>query len=120
MKHINKKVMQFFSALADETRLRILLSLAESPKNVNAIYEGLGRDKMTLSAVSHQLRQMSDIEIIECQKKGREKIFRLSDNFCWCILDDAFSHFHGKQPKCPTCAKLKGRGGNRLGLGKTD
>ena len=32
-----KKVMQFFSSLADETRLHILLSIAQNPKTVNEL-----------------------------------------------------------------------------------
>lgn len=37
-----KKVLSFFSSLADETRLRIILSIAEAPKNVNDIYAAVG------------------------------------------------------------------------------
>ncbi|NQV09012.1 winged helix-turn-helix transcriptional regulator [Candidatus Woesearchaeota archaeon] len=105
MRKINKKVLQFFSALADETRLNILKSLAEKSKTVNEIYNVVG-EEITLSAVSHQLKHMNDIGIVEFEKKGREKTFELSDNFCWCILRDAFDHFDGKT-SCPHCIKIK-------------
>ena len=68
-----EKVMQFFSSLADKTRLHILLSIAENPKNVNEIYNFVGRDKMTLSAISHQLRQLSDMGIVFHKRNGKEK-----------------------------------------------
>jgi len=99
-----EKVLDFFSSLADETRLMILLSLAGKPRNVNDIYEFVGKDKLTLSAISHQLRQLTDLNIVKFEKKGKEKLFRLSEDFCWCILKDAFRQFGIKiQIKCKKC-----------------
>ena len=103
-----EKVMQFFSSLADKTRLHILLSIAEKPKTVNEIYDFVGRDKMTLSAISHQLKQLNDMDIVIFEKKGKEKYFELSDNFCWCILRDAFSQFNNNiKIKCKKCESHK-------------
>jgi len=99
-----EKVMQFFSSLADKTRLHILLSIAEKPKTVNEIYDFVGRDKMTLSAISHQLKQLSNLGIVTSVKKGQEKFFELSDKFCWCILRDAFKQFDNNiKIKCKKC-----------------
>ena len=75
-----RKVMQFFSSLADETRLHILLSIAENPKTVNEIYSFVGRNKMTLSAISHQLKHLNDLEIVTYKKVGSEKFFELFVN----------------------------------------
>ncbi|MDO8528899.1 MAG: metalloregulator ArsR/SmtB family transcription factor [Nanoarchaeota archaeon] len=99
-----KKVVQFFSSLADPTRLKILLSIAENPKTVNEIYDFVGRDKMTLSAISHQLKQLNDLGIVSYIKEGKEKYFELSDKFCWCILRDAFGQFNNNiKIKCKKC-----------------
>ncbi len=101
-----RNVMKFFSSLADETRLHILMSMAESPKTVNDIYTSVGRSKLTLSAISHQLRQMSDLGIVEYEKKGREKFYKLSGKFCWCILRDALGQFGNNiNIKCEKCKK---------------
>ena len=101
-----KKVMQFFSSLADPTRLHILMSIAEKPKAVNDIYNFVGRDKMTLSAISHQLKQLSDMSIVKFEKEGKEKYYRLSSDFCWCILRDAFKQFGNTiEIKCEKCSK---------------
>jgi len=100
------KVVKFFSSLADKTRLKIILSIAEKPKNVNEIHSFVGKDKMTLSAISHQLRQLNDLNIVKSEKKGKEKLFRLSEDFCWCILRDAFNQFGNKiKIKCKRCGK---------------
>lgn len=106
MQHINKKIIQFFSVLSDETRLRILLSLVERSKTVNQIYSDIGKDRMTLSAISHQLKDLVNLDIVNYEKKGREKILHLSNAFCWCILKDAFNHFHDAK-KCPACSKFR-------------
>jgi DNA-binding transcriptional ArsR family regulator len=109
IKESEKNVMQFFSSLADETRLHILLSIAENPKTVNEIYDFVGRNKMTLSAISHQLKQLSDQGIVISEKKGQEKFFELSNKFCWCILRDAFKQFNNNiNIKCKKCEKRAG------------
>lgn len=105
-KEAGKKALQFFSSLSDETRLNILLSLVDCQRNVSEIYEYVGKNRMTLSAISHQLRRLSDIGLVFYKKEGKEKKFSLSDNFCWCILRDALNHFNSKT-ECESCKKLR-------------
>lgn len=93
-----KRMVQFFSALADETRLKILTSLTSGAKTVSEIHSQF-EESITLSAVSHQLKILSSTEIIEGKKSGREKKYSLSGEFCWCILRDAAKHFGIKYPK---------------------
>lgn len=103
-KQAEKNVMQFFASLADKTRLHILLSISNEPKTVNEIYDFVGREKMSLSAISHQLKQLNDQGIVEYKKDGKEKYFELSDKFCWCILKDAFKQFNQDiKIKCKKC-----------------
>lgn len=101
-----KKVLNFFASLSDVTRIHILLSIAEDAKTVNEIHNFVGKEKMTLSAVSHQLRQLLDTGIVTYEKKGKERKYQLSDQFCWCILRDAFKQFGGKiSVNCKKCEK---------------
>ena len=85
------KIVNFFSALGDETRLKILKILIDKDKTVTEIHKSIRG--LTLSAVSHQLKYLSDLDIVIYKKKGKEKIFHLNDKFCWCILNNAFKHF---------------------------
>lgn len=111
---IDKKVLLFFSALSDETRLKIVLSLARGLKNVGEIHRGLGRKEITLSAISHQLKLLESSGVVVYERKGREKIFRLADGFCWCIVKDVFGHFgSGKKCKCKECCLIKFEGGKK-------
>ncbi len=103
-----QKVINFFASLADETRLKIILSIAEKPRTVNDIYNFVGKDKMTLSAISHQLKTLSDTGVIFSIKKGKEKFYELSGDFCWCILRDAFKQFDNDlKIKCKKCGNKK-------------
>jgi len=99
----DKRIMQFFSSLADETRLSILLSLSDGAKTVNQIHDYVGKDKLSLSAISHQLRLLSDIDMVNYKRNGKEKIFELSNDFCWCIVRDVFKHFNGDLKKFNKC-----------------
>ncbi len=99
-----QKVINFFASMADETRLKILLAIAKEPRCVTVIHEFVGKEKMTLSAVSHQLKSLSDMGIVKNIKKGKEKYYELSENFCWCILRDAFKQFGNNiEIKCKKC-----------------
>jgi len=103
---IDKNIIQFFASLADETRLRIILSIAEKPRTVGEIYNFVGKNKMTLSAISHQLKTLSDAGTIFSIKRGKEKYFELSDKYCWCILKDAYKQFNNNiKIKCKKCKK---------------
>ena len=103
---VNTQVMQLFSSLSDETRLKIILSLAEKPRTVNDIHNQLGKSNLTLSAISHQLKQLSDMNILSYEKRGREKLFSLSDKVCWCVLREAFKQFGKKlNIECRRCKK---------------
>ena len=101
-----KNILQFFSALSDKTRLNIILSLLKQPRTVSDLHNAIGKDKISLSAISHQLKYLNDLNIIEYEKKGRKKYFRLSSMFCWCILKDAIKHFDNNI-KCKNCKKVK-------------
>ena len=95
MVKIDKRITNFFSVLADETRLNIIMSISEGSRTVNEIHKFVG-DQITLSAISHQLKLLESSEIVKYEKKGREKHYSLSGDFCWCMLKDATKHFQIK------------------------
>ncbi|MBT3463716.1 winged helix-turn-helix transcriptional regulator [archaeon] len=103
MKSDLNNALKFFSALADETRLKILLSLIEKPQNVTQIYDIVGKDTMTISAISHQLKTLADNNIVKVKRKGRQKVYGLSEDHCWCILRDVQNKFDGCS--CKSCNK---------------
>lgn len=67
----------FFAALADSTRLRIISLLAAGECCVCDLADHLG---MTQSAVSHQLRTLRAARIVRYRKQGRQVFYRLHDH----------------------------------------
>ncbi len=76
-------------ALADPTRMRILLALSASELCVCDLAHLLG---MTDSAVSHQLRVLRDARLVAFRRQGRQVFYRLADDHVREILEDALEH----------------------------
>jgi DNA-binding transcriptional ArsR family regulator len=103
---LKQKLLNFFSSLSDETRLMILLSIAKGPKTVSEIHEAVGNSKISMSAISHQLKLLRSMNIVVAKKKGKERLYGLSDEYCWCILRDALRKFGYRiDIRCKRCGK---------------
>jgi DNA-binding transcriptional ArsR family regulator len=110
MKPINSQVLSFFGALADETRLQILVSISQAPLTVNEISGEMPH--LSLSAVSHQLKTLHTLGIIDCTRSGRHRLYRLSQRYCWCILRDALRQAPIRS-RCTKCKDIEQTGGLR-------
>ena len=66
----------FYKALSDSTRIKILAALSIGELCVCDISSLLN---MTKSAVSHQLQNLRDINLIKSRKEGKEVIYSLAD-----------------------------------------
>lgn len=72
-----KIMAKFFSLLADSNRLRILSVLAQQELCVSDLAAILN---MGESAVSHQLRTLKDMRLVNYQKRGRKVFYSLLDH----------------------------------------
>ncbi len=70
------QLAELFSALSDASRVRIISLLIEGEMSVSALAEGL---KMTESAVSHQLRGLRQMRLVQARKSGRQVFYSLDD-----------------------------------------
>ena len=100
-----EKVQAFFAMLADETRLKILISLSKGPLTVSKVHEHV--PEISVSAISHQLKLMRNLDMLTVEKQGRKRLYSLSNKYCWCILQDALDH---KAHTCNRCASIQKRG----------
>jgi len=75
--NISTHLAEFFSALSDPTRLRIISVLLEGEMNVGDIAARLA---MTESAVSHQLRGLRQMRLVRSRKDGRQVFYALDDD----------------------------------------
>ncbi len=74
----------FFKAMADETRLKILLALLSGNKCVMHISE---RISMSQSAVSHQLALLRRAHLVKVVRVGKTQVYSLDDEHVRLILD---------------------------------
>ena len=83
------KMSLFLKVMADSTRVKILFAIKDKSKSVNEIVDLVGA---TQSAVSHQLRIMRNVNIVEKKKNGNKIFYSLADNQISKILDIVKNH----------------------------
>ena len=65
----------FFVNFANKTKLDIITSLINGPLSVNVIAKKINEEQ---SAVSHNLKKLSDCHILDVKKVGKERIYSLN------------------------------------------
>jgi DNA-binding transcriptional ArsR family regulator len=87
------EITTIFKALADESRLRIILTLTHREKLcVSDIANLLG---MSISSVSHHISKLEYLGFVEHQRIGKHVYHTLSDKCIVDILRRAKTHVHG-------------------------
>jgi ArsR family transcriptional regulator, lead/cadmium/zinc/bismuth-responsive transcriptional repressor len=76
-------------ALADETRLRLLLGLHATEL---CVCDLAALTSVSESAVSHQLRFLRDARLVSSTKRGRVVYYRLSDDHVRGLLENLLGH----------------------------
>ena len=93
MSHISKelisKAAEFFRVVGDETRMKILCTIAGGELCVNDIAAEV---EMTKSAVSHQLRLLKSEGLVKSRRDGKNMFYSLDDQHVVDIIDIAFIH----------------------------
>jgi DNA-binding transcriptional ArsR family regulator len=84
-----KAVAETLQALATPSRLLILGRLREGPATVNELAEAV---EMEQSAVSHQLRMLRHLGLVDGQRHGRSITYALYDDHVAQLLDEAVYH----------------------------
>ena len=84
-----KSVATTLQALATPSRLMILGRLREGSATVGELAEAV---RMEQSAVSHQLRLLRNLGLVDGERQGRRIIYSLYDNHVAQLLDEAIYH----------------------------
>ena len=84
-----KAVAETLQALATPSRLLILGRLREGPATVNELAEAVDMEQ---SAVSHQLRMLRHLGLVDGQRHGRSITYALYDDHVAQLLDEAVYH----------------------------
>ena len=84
---------EFFSALSDSSRIRIISTLTNGEMNVSSLAEIVG---LSESAVSHQLRGLRQMKLVRARKDGRQVFYSLDDKHVTDLFQYGLEHIlHG-------------------------
>lgn len=91
--HLAADVAELFRAFSDTSRVRIISAIIDQELNVNAIAEKL---EMSESAISHHLRILRQMKMVEVRRDGKEVYYRLVDEHIIAFIRQGVSHaLHG-------------------------
>jgi ArsR family transcriptional regulator, nickel/cobalt-responsive transcriptional repressor len=82
-------VAQTMQALATPSRLLILARLRREPCSVTQLAADIGMEQ---SAVSHQLRMLRHLGLVEGTREGKTTVYALFDDHVARLLDEAVYH----------------------------
>jgi ArsR family transcriptional regulator, lead/cadmium/zinc/bismuth-responsive transcriptional repressor len=91
-----ERLADVFRALADPTRIRLLLALSREPLCVCDLSEVAG---VSESAVSHQLRMLRDLRLVAWERDGKRAVYRLADDHVRDLLAVGLAHAEEASPR---------------------
>lgn len=84
-----QETVKLFKIFSDYTRLRIIELLYSGEQCVQAIADSL---ETSQSAISHQLKLLRDMNVVNSRKDGKQVIYDLKDNHIKEIFLIGYSH----------------------------
>ncbi len=76
MENLNSLTINFLKVLSDPIRLKIIEYLNNNPSSSSKIQKDLD---LSQSYTSHQLKQLKDVDIIEYERIGKNKTFKIKN-----------------------------------------
>ncbi len=83
------ELAEFFQALSDPSRVRIIAALMEGEINVSALADIVG---LSESAVSHQLRTLRQLRLVRTRRQSRLIYYVLDDAHVVDIFQRSLDH----------------------------
>lgn len=87
--HTAAHVAELFRAFSDTSRVRILSALVSREMNVSALAEAVG---ITESAVSHHLRGLRQMHLVQARRDGKEVFYRIDDEHIIALFQQGIKH----------------------------
>lgn len=82
-------VAELFRAFSDASRVRILSVLADRELNVHSLAEAVG---VSESGVSHHLRSLRQMRLVQARREGKEVYYRLEDEHIIALFKEGVRH----------------------------
>ena len=98
--------VQFFSSLSDLSRLEIIKSLRDSPKNVSELSQTLNYEQ---SRVSHNLRKLKELGFVVQKPNGKERVYEIDKTITPLLklIDTHVDTYYKHYCKCKGDEKVK-------------
>ena len=92
-----EQLTELHKAMGDYTRMRILWYLMQKDSCVSELAQKM---EVTESAISHQLRALRIVRLVQSRKAGKSVIYSLQDEHIRWILEETYGSFSGIK-NCP-------------------
>lgn len=87
--HTAAHVAELFRAFSDTSRVRILSAIMEQEVNISALAEMVG---VTESAVSHHMRGLRQMHIVQARREGKEVFYSVIDPHLVALFQQGVRH----------------------------
>ena len=87
--HTAAHVADLFSAFSDTSRVRILSAIVEQELNVSTLAGLVG---LSESAVSHHLRGLRQMRLVQARREGKEVYYRIVDPHIITLFNQGIDH----------------------------
>jgi DNA-binding transcriptional ArsR family regulator len=88
--HLAAHVAELFRSFSDTSRVRILSALIIGDMNIGALAEVVG---ISESAVSHHMRGLRQMQIVQSRRDGKEVYYRIEDEHIIALFQQGVNHF---------------------------
>jgi len=87
--HTGAHVAELFRSFSDTSRVRLLSAIIGRELNVSALARVVG---ITESAVSHHLRGLRQMRLVQARREGKEVYYRLEDEHIIALFQQGIDH----------------------------
>ncbi len=87
--HLAAHVAELFRAFSDTSRVRILSALLSGEMNISALAEVVG---ISESAVSHHMRGLRQMRMVQSRRDGKEVYYRIDDEHIIALFQQGVKH----------------------------
>jgi ArsR family transcriptional regulator len=87
--HHAAHVAELFRAFSDTSRVRIISALLAGEKNIGALAQVVG---ISESAVSHHMRGLRQMHLVQSRRDGKEVYYRIEDEHIIALFQQGVNH----------------------------
>jgi DNA-binding transcriptional ArsR family regulator len=87
--HTAAHVAELFRSFSDTSRVRILSAIVEQELNITTLAQMVG---VTESAVSHHMRGLRQMHLVEARREGKEVFYSLTDQHIIALFRQGVEH----------------------------